>query len=382
MSIVARNVAAVSRFAHRGRFALVLDLDDTVLWRSRGAFDLLLLYANPFPVGSVGVPYTYAIEAIQALAERFDIAAVTSRSGGAAAHTERWLNAAGLGGMPLIHAAGPHPGDASRDAFKAASIRHLRDIGGLNPVIGVGDRPSDGRAYRAEGLHSLVLAHGKVTSVFGGGVSGSAAVRARKACSASASSTPLPKQSEAGRGGSLRPFTSVVGDGTICARQVLDQPATVLFTDEPDCFRWAAAAAKVPAREALQDSAANGRHETMNHFLRLTNAGLVDPLYLHVPQPQSEASPDGVASRLRDAVDRKTPQPTLVERLADQLPPIWAQLRAFLLAEDAVKVLTSLSDSNRMPGIEHTRGSDWEEEASAEAFVRGTPRATLRPGTA
>lgn len=375
MSIVARNVTAASRFVRQGakRSAIILDLDDTVLWRSRGVFDLFLLYANPFPVGSVGIPYTYAIEAIQALSERYDIAAVTSRSGGAAAHTDRWLHSVGLAGMPLIHAAGPHPGDGSRDAFKAAAIRHLRAVGGLDPVIGIGDRPSDGRAYRAEGLHSLIVAHGQVTSVLGGGVRGSAAQRARKACTATPGPTELPKPLQAGRGGALRPFTPVIGDGNVCARSVRHQPATLLFTDEPQCFRWAAVAMTLLPRS--DNGAGSSLSAGPALVARAPLSGLVNPLSLHVPLPSSGS--------WTSASEQSQPTATtLIEQLADKLPPIWAQLRAFLLADDALQVLDALASSSQSQGAAAHGGHDWEEEASAEAFVRGTPRSTLRPGAA
>lgn len=378
MSIVVRNLTAASRFVRHGakRSAVVLDLDDTVLWRSRGAFDLLLLYANPFPFGSVGIPYTYAIEAIQALSERYDIAAVTSRSGGAATHTDRWLQSVGLAGMPLIHAAGPHPGDSSRDAFKAAAIRHLREAGGLDPVLGIGDRPSDGRAYRAEGLHSLVVAHGQVTSVLGGGVRGSAAERAQKACTAAAGSTALPKPLQAGRGGALRPFTPVIGDGNVCARSVLRQPATLLFTDEPACFRWAAGAMSLLPRS--DSGAGSSLPASRVTAARAPLAGLVNPLSLHVPLPLS-SSP---ASATERSMANLLQPAALVEQLANQLPPIWAQLRAFLLADDALQVLDALAAAAQSHGSAADGGHNWEEEASAAAFVRGTPRSTLRPGAA
>jgi len=160
---------------------IVLDLDDTVLYRTRGVIDLLMLYANPFALGTVGRAYGGAVSSIRELADRYQIAAITSRSGIAADHTERWLQSHGLGGMPLIHADKPHPSDDTRVDFKAEGIRFLRERG-YAPWLGIGDRPSDGHAYRSEGLHSLLVAHHRVSGVAAGGMRGSAMERGLLAC--------------------------------------------------------------------------------------------------------------------------------------------------------------------------------------------------------
>jgi hypothetical protein len=160
---------------------IVLDLDDTVVYRTRGVIDLLMLYANPFALGTVGRAYDGAVSSIRELADRYQIAAITSRSGIAADHTERWLQSHGLGGIPLIHADKPHPSDDTRVDFKAEGIRFLRERG-YAPWLGIGDRPSDGHAYRSEGLHSLLVAHHRVSGVAAGGMRGSAMERGLLAC--------------------------------------------------------------------------------------------------------------------------------------------------------------------------------------------------------
>lgn len=137
---------------------LVLDLDDTVLGRSRGVHDTVLLYAWTTPF--TGVPYPGAIESVNRLSRNFRIVAVTARWNICAPNTERWLVANGLAGLPVVHASRPHPGDASRIAFKLGAIERLR-AEGWAPIAGVGDRPSDVEAYARAGLATCVVAHAR-----------------------------------------------------------------------------------------------------------------------------------------------------------------------------------------------------------------------------
>jgi hypothetical protein len=140
----------------RARPTLVLDLDETTFWRPRGLLDAAVMYTQPRAL--IGTPYAGAIAAVRAASERFNVVAVTARWRVAERSTERMLAAAGLERVPTIFAAGVHPGDASRVAFKARAIRHLRDEGWA-PFAGVGDRRSDLRAYAREGLAALMVAH-------------------------------------------------------------------------------------------------------------------------------------------------------------------------------------------------------------------------------
>jgi hypothetical protein len=140
----------------RSRAALVLDLDETLLHRSRGVLDTLSLYGG---FGArAGEPYPSALAAVGRLQERFNVVVVTARWRAAAGGTRRWLDARGLGGVGAVHASAPHPGDGSRAAFKAAAVRQLREWG-WRPVAGLGDRPSDLEAYAGEGLAALMLTH-------------------------------------------------------------------------------------------------------------------------------------------------------------------------------------------------------------------------------
>lgn len=84
--------------------------------------------------------------------------AVTARWAPAAGKTEAWLAGVGLGGLPVVYATGPHVGDDSRIGFKASAIEALR-AGGLSPTVGIGDRPSDLRAYLRASIVPCMVAH-------------------------------------------------------------------------------------------------------------------------------------------------------------------------------------------------------------------------------
>jgi len=143
---------------------LVLDLDETLLFRTRGLLDAALLYAAPAALSAgalrVGEPYAAAAGAVRDLARRFRVVAVTARFSSAARATELWLAAHGLEGLPVVLARDMHPRDASRVAYKRAAIRLLREEGWA-PVLGVGDRPSDLAAYAGEGLAAVMVAHAR-----------------------------------------------------------------------------------------------------------------------------------------------------------------------------------------------------------------------------
>jgi len=137
--------------------ALVVDLDETLVRRPRGALDAALMYGAPFV--TVGVPYSGAAEGVRALRTRgVGVVAVTARWRLAEASTERMLVAAGVERTPVVYAGGWHPGDASRAAFKARALRHLR-AAGWALAAGVGDRASDVRAYAAEDVPALAVVH-------------------------------------------------------------------------------------------------------------------------------------------------------------------------------------------------------------------------------
>lgn len=136
------------------RRAIVLDLDETLLWRPRGAIDAVALYCG-YPVGEV---YPGALQALAELSRSWSLIAVTARWSVAEQGTADWLEAHGLGHVPVIYASHARPRDASRVAFKAAAVERYR-AEGWDPVLGIGDRPSDLDAYAAVGLPALMVAH-------------------------------------------------------------------------------------------------------------------------------------------------------------------------------------------------------------------------------
>ncbi len=154
--------AALSRPPHRSLPTLILDLDETILYRPNGWLDKLALY-SPLPLYAVGVPYTGALSSLRSLGSAFNLVAVTARQALAERNTAQWLAAQGMGELPVLYASGVHSGDGTRGAFKASAIRHVR-AAGWRPVAGVGDRPSDMEAYAAEGLLALTVTHAEGAS--------------------------------------------------------------------------------------------------------------------------------------------------------------------------------------------------------------------------
>lgn len=167
---------------------IVIDLDETVLYRT-SVVDSLLLYA-PLHVPSkllqyyetgdplhskdartvtktswlwrallprLGTAYKDALPCLHRLARDFRIVAVTARWQFGADKTHAWLAAHDLL-VPTIHSNRPHPADDTRVAFKVAAIELLRERG-WNPVVGIGDRASDLKAYRRAGLHAVMTLH-------------------------------------------------------------------------------------------------------------------------------------------------------------------------------------------------------------------------------
>ena len=138
---------------------IILDLDETILYRPGGLWDAIKLYAIRGGNGAkVGVPYPSAITAIHQLSTIYHFVAITARYYRAEHNTIGWLTGSGLDGLPVIFAKDMHPADHTRSAYKAAAIRYLRDEG-WNPIIGVGDRPSDMVAYTTENLRTFMVIH-------------------------------------------------------------------------------------------------------------------------------------------------------------------------------------------------------------------------------
>lgn len=116
------------------------------------------MYAFRGRGAKVGVPYPSAITAIHQLSSLYHFVGLTARWYRAESNTIGWLNGAGLDGLPVIFAKEMHPADHSRSAYKAAAIAYLRNEG-WNPIIGIGDRPSDMVAYTAENLRTFMVIH-------------------------------------------------------------------------------------------------------------------------------------------------------------------------------------------------------------------------------
>jgi len=120
-----------SRVVASVRPTIVLDLDETVLFRPNGLIDTLRLYLSPGTV--VGEGYPDAVPVLTRLRPRFNLAAVTARWSLASRNTNEWLLAHGLNGVPVLHASRPLPLDDSRIGFKSTAIDTLREMG-LRPV--------------------------------------------------------------------------------------------------------------------------------------------------------------------------------------------------------------------------------------------------------
>lgn len=259
-----------------------------VLHRARGGLDTALLYLLPRWLGKgvVGRPFEDAVATIDALADRFCFVAVTARYSAAADATVDWLAANGLADMPVIHSDRPHPGDDSRIAFKRDAILALRSQHGLDPVIGVGDRPSDLRAYVQAGLHACIVVHGPGARALEQGGGGSAAAPRRD------SGTPR----DARVAEQLVRSLALQMSGAVAPLAPL--PVATFFTDSG------------MARLRLHAALASTR---MQHAAALWGPPVV-------------SAADAVAGgRVGEAM---TPRPAL--RADEPLPPVWAQVRTFL----------------------------------------------------
>lgn len=101
-------------------------------------------------------------KAIRFLREEWDweFVAVTARWGAierCRTNTERWLEAHGLA-MPVYYASYPYPTDSPRVAFKAGVIQKLKESRTHGEVlVGIGDRPSDMKAYVKNNLLALIV---------------------------------------------------------------------------------------------------------------------------------------------------------------------------------------------------------------------------------
>jgi hypothetical protein len=293
MAFVPPVVRAGSKWvAARGAPTLVVDLDETLLYRARGLADALLMYGLPARLSAacVGVPYAGALGALHELARHFRVVALTARWSAGAGHTHAWLDAHGLGGLPVVVARRPHPGDASRVAFKADAIEWLRGAGWA-PLAGVGDRPSDCAAYLAAGLHACVVAHAPPGG--GGGdeavwraLRGAAErVREGEAAARGGDGAAHSTAARAGRAGSAQPAPPAAAAAAAGQQRQRAPPHAVFFTDCGAVHAAAAAAAVAAAgADAAARGHAQGRGEGEAGEVLLGHG--VGRIRLHVPPPR------------------------------------------------------------------------------------------------
>jgi hypothetical protein len=136
---------------------IILDIDETLLWRHGGWLERARLYAAPRAL--VGTPYAGAQSAVAELSKRYRFVAVTARNSAAEANTLLWLQHHGFGHVPVVHTPSVFPWDSGREVYKASAIRFLAGAGWAPIVAGVGDRPSDLTAYAAAGLRCIMVVH-------------------------------------------------------------------------------------------------------------------------------------------------------------------------------------------------------------------------------
>lgn len=144
----------------------VIDLDQTVLTRepiTKDPFAGLRLYiGRETEKGDVtGDIMNDCKNTIRGcIANGWNFVAVTARWGGISRcreNTENWLRAHEME-MPVYYATMPYPTDGPRAAFKAGVIREIQRSGEFgNVLVGIGDRPSDIKAYLDTDIVPIVV---------------------------------------------------------------------------------------------------------------------------------------------------------------------------------------------------------------------------------
>ncbi|MCR4315104.1 MAG: hypothetical protein NUW37_02010 [Planctomycetes bacterium] len=162
--------AKLKKLVARGLRTIVIDLDGTILFRNfRESLNLYFLGGR-----NSGRLMPDAVRVLTSLSERYNIVGVTARWFLYEMATARFMEQSGLGFIPVVHSRRPFVGDRPRGAFKLETIEMFRDLG-LDPFIGIGDRPSDFRAYLGADLQIAMVTHNpdgkrwrKVCSTAGG----------------------------------------------------------------------------------------------------------------------------------------------------------------------------------------------------------------------
>ena len=135
---------------------IVIDLDGTVL--RRGPLDGLRLYLGR--KGNAGTAFGELGASLKRLAGRFRIVAVTARARFGRRNTRLWLEREGLGFVELYLSPFFNLTEPGRAKYKSIVISALRSRG-YDIRYGVGDRPSDMRAYAANGAFPVVVLDGE-----------------------------------------------------------------------------------------------------------------------------------------------------------------------------------------------------------------------------
>lgn len=136
---------------------LVIDLDETILYRTRRRLERVLLYSQlPIVVGNA---YQDAVENIKKLKEHYNILAMTARWSYAERGTRTWMEAHGLGDIPLVFSKDIRTEDTLIHEYKYNAIKTMRESYGWNPIIGVGDRPTDLTAYAENNMRAFIVVH-------------------------------------------------------------------------------------------------------------------------------------------------------------------------------------------------------------------------------
>jgi hypothetical protein len=140
----------------RGRVAVIVDVDHTI-----ARTDYRALLFSPFDGKSQPIPNSQAV--LNKLAEDFAIVYLTGRPRAMQAKTREWLASNDYPPGPLVVASELR--DAARNGkFKLRMLAHLQTKW-PNLLIGVGDRPSDARAYGANQMLALVIAPREIEKV-------------------------------------------------------------------------------------------------------------------------------------------------------------------------------------------------------------------------
>ncbi len=131
----------------RNRTIIVCDIDGTISWT-----DFERLYLDKSNVGTK--PIDQAVETLQELSGRFNIAYLSARPRILMGLTKEWLDEHGFPPGPLLTASSIDEG-IHAERFKEKTIReHKKSAPYI--LIGIGNLDSDAEAYAANGLLTLI----------------------------------------------------------------------------------------------------------------------------------------------------------------------------------------------------------------------------------